>query len=159
MCYINLLLAAFRRYCMMIGMSLLPASCLRVWILRICGVKIGSGCYIGFNVICDTNFPSLIEIGNHVTISHNSIIYAHTGTPAACYLSTIYNDYKIVKIGDGAWIGARSTILPGAEVADNCMIGAGSVVSKITTSFALYAGNPCKKIKDLPKPTTHKEIS
>jgi len=140
---------------MMIGMSLLPLSCLRVCILRICGIKIGSGCYIGFNVICDTNFPSLIEIGDHVTISHNTSIYSHTATPATSYLSTIYNDCRAVKIGDGAWVGANCTVLPGATVADNCMIGAGSVVSKITTSFALYTGNPCKKIKDLPNHTPH----
>jgi acetyltransferase-like isoleucine patch superfamily enzyme len=144
---------------MMVGMSLLPLSCLRVWVLRLCGVKIGRGCYIGFNVICDTNFPSLIEIGNNVTISHNTLVYAHTATPTASYLSTVYDDIKKVKIGDGAWVGASCTILPGAIVADNCMIGAGSVVSKTTTSFTLYAGNPCKKIKDLPKHTTSKEIS
>lgn len=110
----GLLQAAFRRYCMMVGMSLLPLSFLRVWVLRLCGVKMGKGCYIGFNVICDTNFPSLIEIGNNVTISHNTLIYSHTATPAASYLSNIYNDIKKVKIGDGAWIGAGCTILPGA---------------------------------------------
>lgn len=143
----------------MVGMSLLPLSFLRVWVLRLCGVKMGRGCYIGFNVICDTNFPSLIEIGNNVTISHNTLIYSHTATPTVSYLSSVYNDIKKVKIGDGAWIGARCTILPGAIVADNCMIGAGSVVSKNTTAFTLYAGNPCKKIKDLPKHTNRKKIS
>jgi maltose O-acetyltransferase len=143
---------------MMVGMSLLPLSCLRVWVLRICGVKIGRGCYVGFNVICDTNLPSLIEIGNNVTISHNTLIYAHTATPVTSYLSIIYKNFKKVKIGDGAWVGVGCIILPGAVIADNCMIGAGSVVNKITTSFTLYAGNPCKKIKDLPKYTAHKEI-
>lgn len=140
----------------MIGMSLLPLSCFRVLVLRFCGVKIGRGCYIGFNVLCDTNYPSLIEIGNRVTISHNTVIFAHTATPAVSYLSTIYNNFKKVKIGDGAWVGTRCTILPGAEVAEHCMIGAGSVVNKKTTPFSLYAGNPCRKIKDLATHTVYK---
>jgi maltose O-acetyltransferase len=131
------------------GMFLLPFSCLRVCLLRCCGVKIGKGCYIGFNVICDTNFPEMLEIQNQVTISHNTLIFTHTITPCKSYLSTIYRHVKKVKIENGAWIGANCTILPGVTIKKNSMVGAGSVVSIDTHSHCLHAGNPCKKIKDL----------
>jgi maltose O-acetyltransferase len=133
-------------------MNLIPFSCLRVWLLRIGGVKIGDSCYIGFNVMCDTNFAELISIGNRVTISHNTSIYTHTMSPVKSYLANIYKTSKKVVISDGAWIGANCTILPGVEVGENCMVGSGSVVSKSTNSYSVYAGNPCKKIKELQRP-------
>ena len=145
----RLLKSAIRRYIISIGMFWLPFSFLRVWLLRFCGVKIGKGCYIGFNVICDTNFPEMLEIRNHVTISHNTLIFTHTITPSKCKLSTIYRQIKKVKICDGAWVGANCTILPGVKISENSMVGAGSVVSKDTQPNCLYAGNPCKRIKEL----------
>ena len=145
----NLLAAALRRYFMSTGMFLFPFSFLRVWLLRCCGVKIGKGCYIGFNVFCDSNFPEMIEIENHVTISHNTLIFTHTATTCESYLSSIYSQIKKVKVGKGAWVGANCTILPGVSIGENSMVGAGSVVSSETYPYCLHAGNPCKKIKDL----------
>ncbi len=144
-----LMLAAFRRYLMLFGMSLLPFSVMRVGILRLCGVRVGRGCYVGFNVICDTNFPELIHIGNDVTISHNCILMAHTGTPCDSPLGKLYKVRAKIEIGDGAWIGAGSLLLPGVNVASHCMVGAGSVVTKSTDQHSLWAGNPCRRIKTL----------
>jgi len=146
---VSLVLAAARRYLMALGMGWLPFSCLRVLVLKCCGVKIGQGCYIGFNVICDTNFSKLITIGDRVTISHNTLIFTHTATPAKSRLSEIYNQKKPVCIGSGAWIGANCIILPGVVIGKDCMIGAGSVVTKSTDPASLYAGNPSKKIRAL----------
>ena len=139
---------------MAIGMFWVPFAYFRVCLLRICGVKIGTGCYIGFNVIIDSNYPELIEIGNDVTISHNTLIYAHTASPAKSYLGEFYFQVKSVKVDNGAWIGSNCTILPGVKIGKNSMIGAGSVVTKDTHPYSLYAGNPCKKIKELPIPPT-----
>jgi acetyltransferase-like isoleucine patch superfamily enzyme len=137
---------------MMFGMNLIPFASLRVVVLRLCGVRVGKDCYIGFNVICDTNFADLISIGDRVTISHNTSIFAHTATPVATCLGEIYRDIKPVSIGDGAWVGAHCVIVPGVNVAEHCMIGAGSVVTKDTEPYSLYAGNPARKIKVLPAP-------
>lgn len=131
----------------MIGMNILPFSFLRITLLRICGLTIGKGNYIGFNVFPDTNFPSLIKIGNNVTISHNVCFYTHTATPVKSYLSNKYNSSKEIIVKDGAWIGAGSIILPGSIIEENCFIGAGSVLSGDTKKYTLYAGNPCRQIK------------
>jgi acetyltransferase-like isoleucine patch superfamily enzyme len=145
-----MILAAVRRYAMSVGMFLIPFSTLRILLLRACGVTVGRGCYVGFNVICDTNYAGLITIGNNVTISHHVTIYAHTKSTVTSPLSSLYRDVKQVKIGDGTWIGSHCMILPGVTVAPDCMIGAGSVVTKSTQPRALYAGNPCRMIKPLP---------
>jgi acetyltransferase-like isoleucine patch superfamily enzyme len=144
-----LIKAAFRRYLMSIGMSILPLSFMRVIVLRICGIKVGRGCYIGFNVICDTNYPELIHIGNDVTISHNCVLISHTQTPCNSWLGKIYKFQAAVEIGNGAWIGANSVLLPGVTVAENCMVAAASVVTKSTDKYSLWAGNPCRRVKSL----------
>ena len=134
---------------MTFGMAILPFSHLRVLLLRFCGVQVGNGCYIGFNVICDTNYAELVTIGNNVTISHDTVIYAHTASPVESPLSELYNQVLPVTIESGAWIGAGCIVLPGVMIAQDCMVGAGSVVARSTEPSSLYAGNPCKMIKVL----------
>lgn len=53
-----------------------------------------------------------------------------------------------VKIQDFVWIGAHVIILPNVTIKRGTIIGAGSVVTKDTEEFAIYGGNPAKKIKD-----------
>lgn len=151
-----LIKAAFRRYLMMIGMSLIPFSAMRISVLRICGVRVGRGCYIGFNVICDTNYPELIRIGNGVTISHNCMLLSHTQTPCESWLGKRYDSQAPVNVGNGAWIGACCIILPGVDIGEDCMIGAGSVVTRSTDKRSMWAGNPIRRIKSLmPENPSH----
>jgi len=142
----NLIASGLRRYLLTLGMGILPFSKMRIQLLRLCGVQIGEGCYIGFNVMPDTNYPHLIDIGNNVTISHNCLLITHTQTPVSkAKLSMFFDKIDKIKIYDGAWIGMSSVILPGAKIQQDCMIGAGSVVPSMTTlPNSVYAGNPIK---------------
>ena len=145
--FIFLIKAAYRRYLMMLGMSLFPFSFMREIVLRVCGVNVGQGCYIGFNVACDSNYPELIQIGDDVTISHNCMLITHTQTPCKSKLGDLYKIQAPIKIDKGAWVGANCVLLPGVSVAQDCMVAAGSVVTKSTDKYSLWAGNPCRKIK------------
>lgn len=52
-----------------------------------------------------------------------------------------------------AKIGANTTILPGVEVGENCLVGAGSVVTKSVPDNQVVVGNPAafiKAVSDLP---------
>lgn len=49
-------------------------------------------------------------------------------------------------IGAGAFVGARAIILPGSDVADGTIVGAGAVLSGQTESEGIYAGNPARKV-------------
>lgn len=54
-------------------------------------------------------------------------------------------------IREKAKIGANSTILPGIEIGENCLVGAGSVVTKSVSPNQVVAGNPASFIKSVSK--------
>lgn len=49
----------------------------------------------------------------------------------------------------GCWIGACSIILPGVEVGENAVVGAGTIVTKSVPPRVVFAGNPGRIIKTL----------
>ncbi len=55
-----------------------------------------------------------------------------------------YYPSQDITIKDGAWIGANTIILPGVIIGKNCVIGAGSVVTRSIPDFAIAVGAPCK---------------
>ncbi len=57
-----------------------------------------------------------------------------------------------VRIGAYTFVGTRCVILKGAQLADFCVIAAGSVCTfKTSEPYGLYGGVPAKRIRDLPK--------
>jgi acetyltransferase-like isoleucine patch superfamily enzyme len=54
-----------------------------------------------------------------------------------------------ITIGDDVWIGASATILPGVQLGDSVIVGAGSVVTKSFKKNSIIAGNPAKVIRIL----------
>lgn len=54
-----------------------------------------------------------------------------------------------VVIGRNVWIGAHATVLPGVNIGDNSIIGAGAVVNKDVPANCVAAGVPAKIIKKL----------
>lgn len=52
-----------------------------------------------------------------------------------------------IHIGANVWIGANAVILPGVNIAADCIIGAGSIVTKsFHESGLIIAGNPARVI-------------
>lgn len=60
-----------------------------------------------------------------------------------------YYEDKAVILRKGCWIGANSIILPGVEIGENTVIGAGSVVTKSFPNSVVAAGNPARIIKQI----------
>jgi len=107
------------------------------------GAKIGNNCKIqSHSFVCE-----LVEIGDYCFISHGVMFINDTfssGRPAG----GDRNFWKSTTIGNNVSIGTNATILP-VKVADNVVIGAGSVVTKDILKSGIYAGNPARKIRDL----------
>lgn len=56
---------------------------------------------------------------------------------------------KPVTIGNDCWFGASVTVCPGVNIGDNCVIGAGSVVTRDIPANCFAAGVPCRVIREL----------
>lgn len=56
-----------------------------------------------------------------------------------------------MKIGIDSWIGVGAIILNGVTIGDGAVVGAGAVVTKDVEPFTIVAGNPARKINDVPR--------
>lgn len=85
---------------------------------RLMGMKIGNGVMINSTAIAD---PSLIELGDRVTIGGSASIMAHYAQGGFMVISP-------VKIGAGATIGLKAIILGGVTIGVKSKVLAGSYV-------------------------------
>ena len=54
-----------------------------------------------------------------------------------------------IKIGDNVWIGREALLMPGVEIGDHSVVGAGSVVTRSVPARSLVAGNPARIIREI----------
>ena len=58
------------------------------------------------------------------------------------------NEDKEIVIGEKVWIGARSLILKGSQIADGCIIGANTTISSIfEEKQGVIVGNPARVVR------------
>jgi len=108
-----------------------------------------------FNSGCFLNLGAEIRIGERTGIGQQVMILTEShdiGGPDA-RSGNLYP--KPVRIGDGCWIGARATILPGVCIGDGVVVASGSVVTKDVPDHVLVAGVPATVIRQLDQPATH----
>ncbi|MFY7921395.1 MAG: sugar O-acetyltransferase [Gemmatimonas sp.] len=116
-------------------------------------ITIGAHTFVNMNVVmldaADITVGSKVLIGPGVqllTISHPLALADRlpaNWTPASGQSPYVTTASPIV-IGDGAWIGAGSIVLPGVTVGAGAVIGAGSVVTSDVPPGMLAFGNPCR---------------
>lgn len=107
------------------------------------GLKIGKNLNIQRRCLIDQSFCWLISIGDNVNIGNNVHIIAHD---ASTKRSLGFSKIGLVTIGNDTFIGQNSTILPNVKIGKNCIIGAGSVVTKDIPDDTVYAENPAHLI-------------
>jgi acetyltransferase-like isoleucine patch superfamily enzyme len=104
-------------------------------------VQISTGCFIGAGA-------AGLTMGDDVLISPNCTIL--TGTYLFDQLDVPLQEQgtisKGVRIGHRVWIGSNSVVLAGAEIGDNVIVSAGSVVSGSVAPNSIVLGNPAKVI-------------
>lgn len=108
------------------------------------------GATIGKNtIICDyipISEPELVEVKDDCIVSSgiSFITHDHCINKVTNKGSNLFG--KIV-IGNNCFLGQRSLIMYGVQLADNIIVGSGSVVTKsFSESNIIIAGNPAKKI-------------
>ncbi|RYN89579.1 hypothetical protein AA0119_g8852 [Alternaria tenuissima] len=131
----------------------------RIWHFShvLTGSYIGKNCNIGQNVMIGEN----VKIGDHCKIQNNVSIYdgAQLEDGVFCGPSCVFtnvlhpraeierkNEFVPTIVRRGATIGANATIICGNELGEYCMVGAGAVVTKPVSPYALVFGNPAQQM-------------
>lgn len=121
------------------------------------GAQIGERCILGQNVNVDGN----AVLGNNVKVQNNVSIYSGLRVEddvflgPSCVLTNVTNPrsqvnrhalYEKTVIKRGATIGANATIVCGVTIGRYAFVAAGAVVTKDIPDYALFVGNPARRI-------------
>lgn len=87
------------------------------------------------------------SVGEHCIVNHHAIIDHDCTIGDFCHLAPHATLGGGVKVGKGVLIGSGAIVLPGLEIGDYSVIGAGSVITKNVPSGAIFVGNPAKSIQ------------
>lgn len=131
----------------------------RIWhFAHVCGgAKIGEKVSLGQNVFVGNE----VTIGSNSKIQNNVSVYdnVHLEEGVFCgpsvVFTNVYNPRSMIErkseylntiVRVGATLGANCTIVCGVEIGEYAFVGAGAVVNKNVTAYALVVGVPAKQI-------------
>lgn len=118
--------------------------------------RVGKGCNICDHVFVEND----VVIGNAVTVKCGVQLWDGLRVEGQVFIgpnATFTNDpfprsrnrpdnFARTWLRHGASIGANATILPGIEIGQHAMVGAGSVVTRSVPPYAIVVGNPARII-------------
>lgn len=131
----------------------------RIWhFVHVCAqAKIGRGVSLGQNVFVGNK----VVIGDHCKVQNNVSVYDNVTLEDGVFcgpsmvFTNVYNprslierknEYRDTLVKKGATLGANCTIVCGVTVGAYAFVGAGAVVNKDVTDYALMVGVPAKQI-------------
>jgi len=144
---------------------------LRRVLYRLAGLSIGDGTVImgALHITGEGPLAGRFQVGKHCVL--NERVYFNLGGSVVLEdnvtvgMETIFltvshrigtsdfrggqTDARPIRVGRGAWLGARVTILPGVTVGAGTVVGAGSVVTADLPPDVLAAGVPARVIRSL----------
>jgi acetyltransferase-like isoleucine patch superfamily enzyme len=146
------------------GARLSEYCCIRADAPLSLGAKFNAGTYSKI-----LSYGGAITIGDSCTLQHFSILYGHgglkigSGVRIAAHVVVIPANHEIedvskpiykqgikgrgIEIGDGVWIGANCSILDGVSLGPECVVGAGSVVTRSMSAYSVIAGSPARVLR------------
>ena len=119
------------------------------------GSKIGEGCNIGQNAMIgpDVIVGDGCKIQNNVSIYKGVTLEKDVFCGPSMVFTNVYNPRSAIRrmgeirstfVGQGATLGANSTIVCGHTIGKYSFVGAGAVVIDDVPDYALMVGNPAK---------------
>lgn len=110
-------------------------------------LRLGDGCHVNTRV--DFDLSGIVEIEGHVGIGQEVLFVTNSHEIGDPHQRGGETTVETVTVREGAWIGARSTILPGITIGEGAVVAAGSVVTKDVAPHTLVAGTPAVLKRDL----------
>ncbi len=117
---------------------------LRVRSARIKGYDIHRSVILEREIHLDRLYPGGIHIGEHSLIASGVTILSHD------HCKRVEGQPLLADtcIGRRCFVAVNATILPGVQIGDEVIVGAGSVVSGNVPSNVIVAGNPARIIRE-----------
>jgi len=122
-----------------IGLRNFMVNSKRACLRRIWGMDLPPTCHISLCAKFDLTYPAGVHVGEYSYIAFEARILCHDRTRGL---------YVHTRIGRNCFIGGRSLILPGVEIGDGSVVGAGAVVTKSVAPGSLVAGNPARILRE-----------
>lgn len=111
------------------------------------GASIGSTSMISRDAFLDT--MGGLTIGEDCIIAPGAVLLTHDSSARIALPEHKLPLLKPVSLGDRVFVGRNAMVLPGVTVANDVVIGAGSVVAADVPTQTVVAGNPARKICSL----------
>lgn len=112
-------------------------------------IHLGEGVFIGPHAHLTADDVEIV-IGADTVIGPG--FYAIAGDhrfdqPGVSFRSADHGVNRPIRIGCNVWIGARVTVLKGVSIGDGAVIGAGSTVTGDIESCAVAVGTPARRVR------------
>ena len=112
--------------------------------------KMGENCFI----LAENIIQPFVKIGDNVLIGSNNLISHNTVIENNCFLTSNITLGGHITIGANSFIGLSATINQRVKIGKECIIGAGTLITKDVNDKEVYAENSSKKL-----PQSSNEIS
>lgn len=113
-------------------------------------LRIGAGADIGCNCLLGTD--SRLDVGCDVLMAAYGYLVAggnhNTDDPEVPIIRQGVTSRGGITVGDGAWLGARVTVLDGNRVGAGAIVGAHAVVTKDVPDRTIAQGVPARVVRD-----------
>ena len=131
-----------------------PGNGLRVWLLRRAGYTIGEDVYVGESLIIVDELDEAggVTIGDRVALAPRVTLVTSSYPNNSRFRGVLPESSGPIVIGDDAWVGSASVILPNVTVGEGAVVGAGAVVTRDAPAMCVVAGTPARVLRKLDKP-------
>lgn len=87
-----------------------------------------------------------VKLGNIVSMARNSYILDDDHHPIFNENGERINEPKEIVLGDNVWLGLKTTVLKGARIGNQCVVGANSVISNVIPDNIMVAAGGARPV-------------
>ena len=111
---------------------------------------IGNDCYLNENITFTLGAALTLE--DNVSVGMDCLFITNTHEMGTADFRAGAVVARPVRVGRGAWLGARVTVLPGVTIGAGAVVGSGAVVAGDVAANVLVGGVPAKMVRELSPP-------
>jgi len=125
---------------------------LRPWLMRRMGCHVGKNVFIGDYVRVDLGHADLIYIDDYAHITAGCRLLCHQRNLKDYHVgdNAAKCGYRLgeIHVGKGVMVGMETMIMPGVTIGDGAVIGAHSTILKDVPAYTEAMGSPAKVVKE-----------